>query len=112
MTVTKTAEQQEKAEQHLKFMKIDQKVYDFLGAETWQFWEQCMKQSAQDPLQSKIAEFEKVILHKEMQIDALKKENKLIWEKYVNDIAATCIEIHELHKRYKAVLDHEKSNTE
>lgn len=102
----------EKAEQHLKFMKIDQRVYDFLGAETWQFWEQCMKQSAQAPLRERIERLEAEVLSRDLSIGSLKKENGLIWQTYIEKVAELEIEIKKLHNRYKAVLEYEKSNTE
>ena len=67
-------------------------------------------------LLSRIERLESEVLSRDLSIAALKKENGLIWQTYIERVAELEIEIKKLHDRYRAVLDHEiatkKSNTE
>jgi hypothetical protein len=96
-------------EQYNKFRVIDKKVHEFLGHEDWMLWSNLMQQeiasTARWPLEKVKEKQDERITELELKVDVLKKENDIIWKRYIEDVAAEKIKVREAYERWTKYLE-------
>lgn len=80
---------EEEYDRRMRFQKLDHKVFEIFchNDDAYDFYQEFLREIFQSTIKARVKYCEETIVRKDMQIDALKKENNLIWKKYVDDIA-------------------------
>lgn len=97
----------ERIEEIRRYQELDNRVFQLLESDAYDFYTGAIKESAQAPIRQTRDAQEKMILYKDLDIAALRKENNRIWEIYVENMAEERLKVRSLEEKLKRLQEAE-----
>jgi hypothetical protein len=96
---------QEEFDRRTRYSKVDLKVSELLGEDDYEFYLSNTHKAAIEWKDGCIKRLQEDVASRDLSIKVLQRENGLIWERYMTDVAAEKMKVREMESRYRAVLE-------